>query len=193
VKQHRQKRKVPEEKKRASPQQGKKSEWQQAVKDADREYRKRHGIGFFNVLKRLFGKAVNLFMALIVLAGVAAACYFGYRVWSTNSKLIADCQQEVLGAVNPQLGIRRLVKLDSIDFPDASAVFGVPEKLPFEAIVFLTNAMGGRQAGIVKGEFYRTSGLLQMEIDFTSGQDVPSFTVQLKPVPRDAGQPTRSL
>jgi len=183
VKQHRQKRKVPEEKKRVAPEQGKKSAWQQAVKDADRDYRRRHGIGFMNVLRKHMKTGVNVIMSLIVLAGVGAGCFFAYQYWSTNSQLIADSEKQVLDAVNPHLGMNRLTKLSSIGFPEASSVFGVPEKLAFEELVFQISAVGGRQAGIVKGEFHRTSGLLQVQIDLVASKGVPQFTVQMQPVP----------
>lgn len=189
VKQHRKKRKVPEEKKRVKPEQGKKSAWQQAVKDADRDYRRRHGIGFFNVLRKHMKTGVNVIMSLIVLAGVGVGCFFAYQYWSANSQLIADSEKQVLDAVNPHLGMNRLTKLSSIGFPEASSVFGVPEKLAFEELVFQTNALGGREAGIVKGEFHRTSGLLQVQIDLVASTGVPRFTVQMQPVPAKASQP----
>ena len=168
---------------------GRKSTWQDVIKDADRDYRRRHGLGFFNVLRRMLGKAMNLVMGLLILGAVAAGCYVGYRFWSHNSQVIDDCQKQVVEAVSLQLRVRHMGSIPSVDFPEASRVFGVPERLPFHETLFRETSVGRRAVGTVSGEFDRTSGLLKMDIDFESGQDAPGLMMQLQPVPKQEQQP----
>ena len=131
MKQHRQKRKVPEEKKRVAPQ-GKKAEWQQAVKDADRDYRRRHGIGFFNVLKKFLGKAVNLVMALIVAGRRGRGVLF--RIPGLVEQLEVDRRQPKGGRSTPSTHSSAYGTLQNSPpstSPMRRPVLGVPEKLPF--------------------------------------------------------------
>jgi hypothetical protein len=171
---------------------GRKQAWDQAIQDADRDYRRRHGLGFFGRLRRSLGKTMNVVMMVVVLVGVVVGFSFAYRLWSRNTQWITDSQTQVLAAVNQELTARGLDPVESIEFPEASRILGVPETLAFQEEVYVTGNRGQRPAiGTVVGQFHRENGLLELTIDFTSGRDARGLLVRLTPVPaKTPGSPT---
>ena len=170
-----------------------KDSWQKAIKDADRDYRRRHGIGWYYVLRRKLGKTLNLAIALIIVGSVAAASYYVYSILSQNSRLISESREQVLTEVNKQLTSIRLDPIPTVNFPDTSKVFGVPEVLTFEETFYRKGNRGRQALGKVRGEFDRRRGILKMDIDQVSGQDVMGLMFQLKPVTEKQAQgPTTS-
>ena len=156
--------------------------WQKAVKDADRDYRRRHGIGFIYTLRRIFGKAFHVAVTLIIVAVALTGSYFAYTIWSHNSRLITGSREQIVERINLQLVSMRLEPIESIALPSASYVFGVPELLGFQETIYREGSLGRRPFGTVKGQFDRTSGLLEMDIDLIEGQDLAGLRFQLEPV-----------
>ncbi len=171
-----------------------KDSWKKAIKDADRDYRRRHGIGWFYTLRRKLGKALNVAVALIIVGSVAAGSYYAYSILSENSRLVTESREQVLTEVNKQLTAIRLDPIPTVNFPDASKLFGAPEVLTFEETFYRKGNQGRQALGKVRGKFDRTSGLLVMDIDQVSGQDAIGLRFQLKPVrtKREESKPASS-
>ena len=162
------------------------SEWQQAVKDADQDYRRRHGIGFWPAVKRVLGKVGNWAVILIVVGIAVACCWFAYSTWTNNSRIITASHDQVVDAVNLALRIKRIEPVTSVAFPGASRIFGVPETLAFEEGLRekeTVNMPGRPQIGLLKGQFNRTTGLLKMDIDMFDREDELGIEMKLDPVP----------
>ena len=136
---------------------------QQAVKDADRDYRRRHGEGLLNRLIRILGSLANLGLKLAVLAALAWAAYFGFKVWQ-NSRLINRCQDEIVKTVNLSLTKSRLEAIPSIQFTNTSLLRPVPETLLFETPVFQKEIGGHLAAGTLKGQFEQGKRQLGIKI-----------------------------
>jgi len=162
---------------------GQKQAWDDAIHDADRDYRRRHGIGFIYRLRKNLGKAVNVVMTIVILGGLLGGSGYAYHVWSRNTQWITESQTQVVDAVNQQLTARRLDPVSGITFPQASQIRGVPETLEFEETVYVSANVGARPVGTVVGQFHRTTGMLEMTIDMTSGRDARGLLLQLAPVP----------
>ena len=173
-----------------------KDSWQKAIKDADRDYRRRHGIGWYYVLRRKLGKALNVIVALIILGTVAFGSYYAYSVLAQNSRLISESREQIVVTVNRQLQAMQVDPIPTVNFPDTSKVFGVPEVLTFEETFYRKGNRGRQALGKVRGKFDRNRGILVMDIDQVSGQDAMRLMFQLKPVrkkqaegPTTSGQP----
>ena len=162
---------------------GRKLAWDDAIHDADRDYRRRHGIGFIYRLRKNLGKAVNVVMTIVILVAVLGGAGYAYHLWSRNTQWITDSQTQVAAAVNRELLARRLDPVSSITFPQASSVRGVPETLAFQETVYVSANVGRRPVGTVAGQFHRTNGLLEITIDMASGRDSRGLLFQLAPVP----------
>ena len=161
-----------------------KDSWQKAIKDADRDFRRRHGIGWIYALKRRLGKAANVAIMLIIVGGIGFGSYYAYSTLSQNSRWISESREQILTTVNHQLQLMRMDPLPAVDFPDTSKVFGVPEVLTFEETFYREGNRGREAMGKVRGKFDRQRGILVMDIDQTSpqGQDKLGLRFQLKPV-----------
>ncbi|MFH1265422.1 MAG: serine/threonine-protein kinase [Planctomycetota bacterium] len=156
--------------------------WQNAITDADRDYRRRHGIGWFYSLKRALGKTMAVVVTIVAVVSIVGGSYFGYAIWSENARAIGESRTQVIDTINGQLQVRRMEPLSSLAFPEASHVFGVPETLTFQETVFRGGNVGRRAVGTVTGEFHRTSGLLKVNFDLTEGGGAIGLQFQLKPV-----------
>jgi hypothetical protein len=159
-----------------------KDSWQKAINDADRDYRRRHGIGWYYVLKRKLGKAANVAIALIIVGAVAFGCYYAYSTLSRNSRLISQSREQILVTVNRELRQMRVDPIPTVNFPDTSRLFGVPDVLTFEETFYRKDNRGRQALGKVKGKFDRLRGTLVMDIDQVSGEDETGLTFQLEPV-----------
>jgi serine/threonine protein kinase len=169
-------------KRKQTRQKEQKESWQKAIKDADRDYRRRHGIGWFYVLRRKLGKVLNVVIALIIVGSVAAGSYYVYSILAENSRLVTQSREQIVTTVNQQLQAWRLEPIPTVTLPDASKVFGVPEILTFEETFYRKGNRGRQALGTVRGEFNRQSGILRMDIDQVSGQDALGLRFQLNPV-----------
>jgi len=165
---------------------GQRQAWDEAIQAADRDYRRRHGVGLLFAIRKNLGKAVNVAIGLLLLAVLLGAGAYLYHLWSRNTQWIADSQTQVVTALNRELAARGLEPISSITFPQASSLRGVPETLDFEKTVHVASRAGPRPVGSVLGKFHRTTGMLEMTIDMASGRDARGLLVQLTPVPATA-------
>lgn len=164
-------------------QSGQRQAWDQAVHAADRDYRRRHGIGFLFALRKNLGKFVNAAIGIVVLGVLLGGSAYAYHVWSRNTRWITDSQSQIVAAVNRELEARRLNPITGVTFPQASQIRGVPETLDFNEIVYVSAGGGPRSVGSVVGQFQRSTGVLEVTIDMESGPDARGLLVQLTPVP----------
>ncbi len=168
---------------------GQRQAWDDAIQNADRDYRRRHGIGLLNRLRKNLGKIVTAIMAVVVLGALLGGALYGYSFWSRNTRWIDQSKEQVLAAVNRELVPRGLTPIESVEFSEASPLWGVPEKLAFEQPVYVTSHVGQQPVGSVVGQFHRTSGMLELTIDLTSGRDARGILIQLAAVPRKTAAP----
>ncbi|MCR4413363.1 MAG: hypothetical protein NUV77_13165 [Thermoguttaceae bacterium] len=107
---------------------------------------------------------ISLVAALVLcvaLAGIA---------WWRNSKEIARCQDLVRRAINEELRGFGVDPIQSVYFPDASRLLGVPTVLGFDSYLFHTDKnVGRRGVGEMSGTFDRTTNHLDVTFDFTDG------------------------
>ena len=168
----------------AAPQRSKKrqSQWDDAVKAADRDYKRRHNIGWFNKLRTFLGKTAGLVMGLAVVAVVGAAVYFGVtKVWR-NYSLQSQCESRVLKVVGPLVekeGFEsvKVLELKNVSWRD------VPDVVEFEAQLMGNTGTGRRPVAKLGGTIKRSTGVVSVGIDRFTGKDVPEFRVEVEPVP----------
>jgi hypothetical protein len=156
---------------------------QEAIQAADRDYRRRHGIGFLNALRAKLGTAVNVIITLALLAALLVGGYFGYKVVWQNPQLVKRCETQILISVNRRLAERRLDRISSVDFTNTTQFGSVPDVLSFEAPVAHTTRRGPQPAGNVSGQFDRTSGRLELNLEVFEGVDEIGVVFQMQPVP----------
>lgn len=159
-----------------------KQAWDRAVHDADRDLRRRLGLGPLAAVRRFFGRAIPLAILLILIAGSLAAGYYVFRVASANSRTARSSQDQIVSAVNPRLQSRGLEQIAEVAFRDMSYIRPLPEALRFEVPLFQSTDVGRRPTGILTGEFQRSSGQLLVTIDLFNAADEPNLLYKLKPV-----------
>lgn len=159
-----------------------KQAWDRAVHDADRDLRRRLGLGPLAAVRRFFGRAIPLAILLVLLAGSLAAGYYVFRVASANSRTARSSQDQIVSAVNPRLQSRGLEQIAEVAFRDMSYIRPLPQALRFEVPLFQDTDVGRRPTGILIGEFQRSSGQLLVTIDLFNAADEPNLLYKLKPV-----------
>lgn len=159
-----------------------KQAWDRAVHDADRDLRRRLGLGPLAAVRRFFGRAIPLAILLILIAGSLAAGYYVFRVASANIRVARSSQDQIVSAVNPRLQSRGLEQIAEVAFRDMSYIRPLPEALRFEVPLFQSTDVGRRPTGILTGEFQRSSGQLLVTIDLFNAADEPNLLYKLKPV-----------
>lgn len=159
-----------------------KQAWDRAVHDADRDLRRRLGLGPLAAVRRFFGRAIPLAILLVLLAGSLAAGYYVFRVASANSRTARSSQDQIVSAVNPRLQSRGLEQIAEVAFRDMSYIRPLPQALRFEVPLFQDTDVGRRPTGILTGEFQRSSGQLLVTIDLFNAADEPNLLYKLKPV-----------
>lgn len=141
-------------------------------------------------------RAFNLLCRVLLLAVLLAACYIFGQFWWRNHCTMCQCQNQVteelnrvIEELNQQMKMRSPEKLDpfsTIEFPQASRIWGVPQMFHIERPVFrTTEELGRKSIGNLTGDFDRFNGLLILDIEFTVG-GYPREThleIQLQPVP----------
>ena len=159
--------------------------WDRTIRAADRQYKRRHGLGLIGFLSRLAEKTLNLVIGLIIVVFALGSVYAGWSVWRTQS-LLADSRQAVQDALNPALRQRQLQDLSSVEFDNVtwlSWFVGLPQQLEFVTEVYELSASGGNAVGTLRGQFDRTKGRVEMTIDYRSGVRQPRVELAAKKVP----------
>ncbi|MCS7237262.1 MAG: serine/threonine protein kinase [Thermoguttaceae bacterium] len=150
--------------------------WQETVKAVDADYRRRHGIGFFNALRKSLGKAVNWVGVLVVL-GILGG--FGYVGWLgfQNASTIERNRTQILQALNEFLGKFKM-NVRSVEFDNASYFQPAPTIIDFSARVY-RGADAKAPAGTVTGKLDRHIGQLTFDIELVSGERLPGIKVSV--------------
>lgn len=130
---------------------------------------------------------VPVIQALLALALVGLVV-FAVWTWWRNSGEIARCREAVRIAVNEDLRAQWVDPVQSVDFTEASRVFGVPEVLEFSNYLFATDKTLGRHpVGQITGSYNRSAHVLDVDYDFTDG--VRRDTHRRYTLPAGAAQP----
>ncbi len=159
------------------------SQWDDAVKAADRDYKRRHNIGWFNRLRTFLGKTAGLVAGLAVVAVFGTAVYFGVaHVWRDYS-LRRDCRSRVLEGVAPVLKEEGFEPVSALELTNAPAWQAVPDEVTFEANLTQNTDTGRRPVATLNGKIKRSTGQMMVGIDRFNGNDIPSFRLDVKPVP----------
>lgn len=159
------------------------SQWDSAVKAADRDYRKRHNIGWLNKIRTFLGKTTGLVMGLVVVAITLAAVYFGVTyVWADYS-LRRQCRSRVLDAVSPIVQKEGFEPISVLELTNAPAWQAVPDEVTFEAKLMANTNTGRRPVAKLSGRMERSTGRMMVGVDRFTGKDVPEFRLDVEPVP----------
>lgn len=168
----------------AAPERSKKrqSQWDSAVKAADRDYKRRHNIGWFNKLRTLLGKATGLVVGLAVVVVVGAAVYFGVaKVWRSYS-LQGQCRSEVLEAVAPVVKKEGFEPISVLELKNVSWK-EVPDEVVFEAQLMQNTNTGRRPMAKLSGSLKRSTGQIVVALDRSTGKDISRLPLKVKPIP----------
>lgn len=159
------------------------SQWDDAVKAADRDYKRRHNLGWFNRLRTFLGKTAGLVAGLAVVAVFGTAVYFGVaHVWGDYS-LRRDCRNRVLEGVASVLKKEGFEPVSALELTNAPAWQAVPDEVTFEANLTQNTDTGRRPVATLNGKIKRSTGQMMVGIDRFNGNDIPSFRLDVKPVP----------
>lgn len=153
-------------------QQQRTSQWRETIKAADRDYRRRHGLRYIDKVLKIFGKAGNLAVKLVVIAGVLGGSLLAGSFWWRNNKLIQDSEKQVVATINRALvGQTEWEALTSVDFADVSEFRSVPDVLSFKAPLMEPTDVGRRPTANLTGRYDRGKGTIEINIDRLTGTD----------------------
>ena len=158
-------------------------QWEQAVQAADRDYRRRHGIGFLYALRARVGKTVGLILTLAVIAVVLGASYFAVDAFWYNARVTRRSEQQIVKTINRTLAELGVDPIESIDFDNAPRLGRMPEVLTFEGPLARTTGRRSHHAGTLTGKFERATGLLEIRVALDDGRGGGSIQFEVEPVP----------
>jgi serine/threonine protein kinase len=159
-----------------------KSEMQKAIDDAERDRRRRLGLGPLGMLRRLLSKTVHLVLVLVLLTLAIGGTYFAVAIIWRGSRVIGQSRERIVEAVNPKLRHDGFEPVDSVNFTNASRFWLLPETLSFQAPLFGTTTAGRRPLGEMTGRLDPVKGTLIFDIDRYNGTDEEGIQFQVKPV-----------
>ncbi len=159
------------------------SAWDKAVKAADRDYKRRHGIGWANKLRRWLKGTTSLLVMIATLVVLLGIVYYGVRVVWQNVSIQGQCRQQILEAIGPTVHKQGFEPVSSLSFTNASALRSVPDVLDFEASLIATTSVGRRPVGKLTGQLERSTGRMRVDIDRFNGADVRGLWCRVEPVP----------
>ena len=167
----------------AAPERSKKrqSQWDSAVKAADRDYKRRHNIGWFNKIRTVLGKTTGIVVGLTVVILVGTAVYFGAtKVWA-NYSLQSQCRSQLLEVLSPIVEKEGFEPISVLDLKDVSWQ-NVPDEIAFEAQLMQTTNTGRRPTAKIQGRIKRSTGQVLVGIDRLTGKDIREFPLKVQPV-----------
>ena len=150
-----------------------KDEWVSAVKSAVGEQKRKSR--WEKVGRILTSGVATLSKWVLVAALVGGVAFGGFYLWKNSSRLTTS-REHVLPALNKTLTQRGFEAIPAVEFADTSILRPVPQTLSFEHRVFRTDGEWKDQTFMVKGQFDRIAGTVEITGQFTS-----QFTVA--PVP----------
>ena len=169
----------------AAPKRSKKrqSQWDDAVKDADRDYRRRHNIGWFNKLRTWSKKTTGYVITLVILIVVVGVLFVGGRhVWQSYS-LRRQCYTRILESVDPMVKKEKFEPITSLRLTNAPALQAVPDEVTFEANLSALTNTGLRPVGKLTGKMQRSTGRVVYTVDRAAGKDLRNVQASVKPIP----------
>jgi Arc/MetJ-type ribon-helix-helix transcriptional regulator/predicted Ser/Thr protein kinase len=146
--------------------------WQKTVKAVDAEYRRRHGIGWVNMLRKSLGKAFNWLGVLVVLAIVGIFAYGGWTFYQHVAE-IEKIRGQIHTTLNGYLS-RFSMSAKTVDLEQGVYFRAIDPVVPFSARIY-RGAEGKAPAGTITGKFDRESGQLSFDIEMVSGERLPGL------------------
>ncbi len=168
--------------KRHKREEERKSAWKQAVTDANRDYRRRHGLRTIDKILGTFGKAGALTFQWVVIAGVVGGSSYAAFLWWGNRGLLKRCEEQVLATVNKALTQTELEAITSVELTNASSFRSLPDILSFESPIVQDTEVGRRPIATLTGRYDRLKGILELNIDRAAGLDQRGLILPAEPV-----------
>lgn len=159
-----------------------KSEMQKAIAAADRQRRRRLGIGPMAMLRRLLSKTAHLVIILVLLAFAGAVGYYGVKIVWQGTRVMGQSQGRIVEALNPKLEEEGFDRVASVNFTNASRFRPLPASLSFQTPLFGTTATGRRPLGELTGQLDHAKGSVTFDIDRYNGTDVRGLQLSVPPL-----------
>jgi len=159
-----------------------KSEMQKAIEDAERERRRRLGLGVMGMLRRLLARTVHLVLVLALLTLAIGGTYYAVKIVWRGTRVIGQSRERIVEAVNPKLEHEGFQPVESVNFTNASRFWLLPETLSFQAPLFGTTDAGRRPLAEMTGRLDPVEGKLVFDIDRYNGTDELGIEFNVKPV-----------
>jgi hypothetical protein len=172
-----------EQVKQLQQQKARRRHWEQTVKAADRDHFRRHRRRRLKTLAGKIWKVANLGIKVVLPIAVIAGSYFAFKLWRTNTDLIDQSQAHIVTAINQRLSQAGPETISSVEFTNASRLRPVPETLLFQAPLTRPTGTGSLRVGTVTGQFHRTQGMLEINIQRLEGFDEPDIVFPAPKVP----------
>jgi tRNA A-37 threonylcarbamoyl transferase component Bud32 len=172
-----------EQVKQLQQQKARRRHWEQTVKAADRDYHRRHRKRWLKTWAGRIWKLVNLGIKVVLPIVVIAGSYFAVKFWRTNTGLIAQSQEQIVMAINQRLSQAGPETISAVEFTNASRLRPVPQTLLFQAPLTRPTGTGSLRVGTVTGQFHRTRGVLEINIERLEGVDEPDIVFRAPKVP----------
>ena len=156
-------------------------EMQRAISAADRQRRRRLGLGLWGVFN-LLNKGSRLILSLLLAAAAVAGTYYAATTVWTSTRVIGKGGAIVVEAVNPKLKSAGFETVESVNFTNASRFRSLPERLKFQAPLLGNTPAGRRPLGEMTGELDPAKGELVFDLDRHNGADERGIRFQVEPV-----------
>ena len=141
--------------------------WQKTVKAVDADYRRRHGIGWINFLRKQLPRVANWLGAVIVLAIIGVFAYGGW-VFYQNVALLEETRSQIHTTLNDYLG-RFGMTIKSIEFEQGAYFKKTPPVVNFSARIY-RGADAKAPAGSITGKYDREVRQLSFDIELVTGE-----------------------
>jgi serine/threonine protein kinase len=146
--------------------------WQKTVKAVDADYRRRHGIGWANFLRKQFGRVTNSIGVAIVAAILGG---FGYGGWLfyQNVALLEQTRGQIHNTLGEYLG-KFGMSIKTVEFEGGSYFMKVPPVVNFSARIYRGTDTKA-PAGSVTGKYDREVRQLSFDIELVTGERIPGL------------------
>ncbi len=150
--------------------------WQETVKAVDAEYRRRHGIGLINALRKYLTKLMNWVGALILLGVIGAFGYGGWLAYA-NVRVIERSRTEILQTLNEYLS-KFQMNARSVEFQNARYWQPAPTVIDFSARIY-RGSEAKAPVGTALGKFDRHLGNLTFDLELVTGERIPALKLSV--------------
>ena len=150
--------------------------WQKTVKAVDADYRRRHGIGWINFLRKQLPRVGNWVGALIVLAIVGVFAYGGW-VFYQNLALLEETRTQIHTTLNDYLA-RFGMTIKSVEFEQGAYFRKTPPVVNFSARIY-RGPEAKAPAGSITGKYDREVQQLFFDVELVTGERIPGLRLSV--------------